>query len=136
LSIVTPPSSRARARLLVVILVTCCALVFGVSKAWAYTLEYYLGTPSNPVHVNSGGGGGVNGSTSDAAFRLFNEATALSSGQPMWIVTLYYNYNHSLGTAVNTYYYYVYQNGSNATAQCTIGSPGSGTTYVYCDTSR
>lgn len=101
--------------------------------AYAYQIVYYLGTPSAPVAVYDAI---VSSQTSGYAFRLFNEATATSAGDPMDRVVLYYN-GVGIGTATGTRYYVVYRNGENTRAACAItqtaGDPPH-RAWVYCDT--
>jgi len=125
---VRPTTSRR-----VILVILSIALLSGAfaSSAYAYQLEYYLGTPSNPVGVFDANVGGV---TSDSAFRLFNEATATTSGSAMSHVYLYYN-GTLIGSASSTYYYYVYRNGNPAKSSCTISQGTEGRAFVYCDTS-
>jgi len=78
--------------------------------------------------------GGVYGSTCCQHFRLFNEATAQTSANPMAFVDLYYG-STKIGSATGTYYYVKYQNGVNVTAACSLASQSPlHVVRAYCDT--
>lgn len=105
------------------------ALAF-VQAAYAYTIVYYLGSPSQPVTFT----GGVFGQTCCQHFRLFNEATALQSANSIYIADLYYG-SQQIWSCFDTYYCVKYQNGPNVTAACSLASGGQfRVVKAYCDT--
>lgn len=112
---------------------TLLALVLAgifAQAAFAYQISYYLGSPSQPVSFT----GGVWGQTCCKHFRLFNEATALQSANPMAFVDLYYD-STKIGSATGTYYYRVYRNGENVKASCSLASQSQlHVVRAYCDT--
>jgi hypothetical protein len=121
------------------LLVAAIAALTWTSTAAAYTIVYYFGSPSTPVIIAHGTAGSQ---TAGTAFRLFNEATARTSGcganpcGEMDLVALFYNTTWIGGTS-NTYYYIVYQNGPDSHAGCQVtndGIPQTYPTYAWCDT--
>ena len=127
--------------------VAVLAIALGIAVVWtgiasAYQIVYYFGSQSNPVRISNGTYGP--NYTSGSAFRLFNEATAKTSGCGgfgcgyMNTVHLYYN-STVIGQSSNTYYFRVYRNGSDQRSGCRRvnmwGIGGNAPAYVWCDTS-
>ena len=126
-----PIRVRARGLVVVLALAVCCLAITG--QAFAYTLQYYFGTPSAPIFIGPGTTAGSQ--TGNTSYRLFDEATATDTGTfgLMGIVKLTYNGNQ-IGVAYNSAYFIVYQNGPNTRAGCVITTAPGSNSYDYCDT--
>ena len=119
-----------RRKIVLVALLGIMSLILFVEVAAAYVRVYYLGTESNPVAFT----GGIYRGTPGRAFRLFNEATALRSANPLFLVDLYYS-NTKIGSCTATYYCNVYRNGPNSTASCSLATQSAyHQARAYCDT--
>ena len=120
-----------RVRSIALVVVLALALAFGVQQAFAYTLTYYMGSPSSPIYTN----GSIGGVTCCTSYRLFNEATAVHGtglNDMSWVHLSYTT--GDLGTSSNTWYFIVYGNGPGAKAVCNLTHGTGGTTAAYCDT--